>query len=127
MANAPAVKWTREHLLLALNLYCKLSFGKLHRNNPIIIELAEKMGRTPNSLAMKLCNFASFDPVLQTRGIKGLAGASKQDRAVWDEFQSNLAVLGPESEQMLHDLFTRDDEREVDFLQRDRVRLELRP
>ena len=127
MANAPAVKWTREHLLLALNLYCKLPFGKLYRNNPIIIELAEKMGRTPNSLAMKLCNFASFDPVLKARGIRGLAGASKQDRSLWDEFQSNLATLGPVSEQMLHDLFTHDDEREVDFLQRDKVRLESRP
>jgi predicted restriction endonuclease len=32
-------------------------------------------------------------------------------------------VLGPESEQMLHDLFTKDDDREVDFLQRDKVHL----
>ena len=63
MAKAPAVKWTREHFLIALNLYCKLPFGKLHNGNPIIMEVAEKMGRTPNSLAMKLCNFAALDPV----------------------------------------------------------------
>ncbi len=127
MSQAPSVKWTREQLLIALNLYCKLPFGKLYRNNPIIIELAEKMGRTSNSLAMKLCNFASFDPVLKARGIRGLAGASKQDRLMWDEFHSNLATLGPESEQTLHDLFTRDNERDVDLLQRDKVRLESRP
>lgn len=58
--KAPAVKWTREHLLIALNLYCKLPFGKFHRLNPIIIAVAQKMGRTPNSLAMKLSNFASL-------------------------------------------------------------------
>ena len=63
MAKAPAVKWTREHRLIALNLYCKLPFGKLHKDNPIIKEVAAKMGRTPSSLAMKLCNFASLDPV----------------------------------------------------------------
>lgn len=43
---------------------------------------------------------------------------------MWGEFQSNIAALGPESEQRLHDLFTSDDETEVDFLHRDRVRLE---
>jgi predicted restriction endonuclease len=124
MAKAPSVKWTREHFLIALNLYCKLPFGKLHRHNPIIIDVAEKMGRTPNSLAMKLCNFASLDPVQKARGVKGLPGATKQDKAMWDEFRGHLTTLGPESEQMLHDLFTKDNAREVDFLQRDKVRLE---
>jgi putative restriction endonuclease len=43
---------------------------------------------------------------------------------MWSEFQTNLDDLGPESEQLLHDLFTTDNDREVDFLQRDKVRLE---
>ena len=73
---------------------------------------------------MKLCNLASFDPVLQARGIKGLVGASQQDRKMWDEFHDQLVTLGPESEQLLHDLFTNDEDREVDFLQGDKVRLE---
>lgn len=123
MAKAPAVKWTREHFLIALNLYCKLPFGKLHRGNPIIIEAAAKMGRTPNSLAMKLCNFASLDPVQRARGIRGLPGATKQDKQMWNEFQSSLSVLGPESEQMLHDLFTHDETKEIDLLSRDKVRV----
>ena len=124
MPKAPSVKWTREHRLIALNLYFKLPFGKLHRGNPLIIEVAEKMGRTPSSLAIKLCNFASLDPVLQTRGIVGMTGAANDDRLLWREFDQHLATLGPDSEQLLHDLFTKDDDREVDFLQRDKVRLE---
>jgi len=124
MPKAPAVKWTREHFLIALNLYCKLPFGKLHKGNPLIIDVAEKMGRTPSSLAMKLSNFASLDPVLAARGIKGLDGATKQDRAMWTEFRGDIATLAPESEELLHDLFTTDETKEVDFLQRDRVRLE---
>lgn len=123
MAKAPPVKWTREHFLIALNLYCKLPFGKLHKGNPIIIETAEKMGRTPNSLAMKLCNFAALDPVQQARGIRGLPGATKQDREMWNEFHSNLSTLGTQSEELLHDLFTHDETKEVDFLSRDKVRL----
>lgn len=124
MPKAASVPWTREHFLIALNLYCKLPFGKLHRSNPIIIDAARRMGRTANSLAMKLCNFASLDPVQRARGIKGLTGATKQDRAMWSEFHENLATLGPESEQMLHQRFTEDDSRELDFLGFDKVRLE---
>lgn len=124
MSKRVAVKWSREHFLIALNLYCKLPFGQLHKGNRLIIEVASKMGRTPSSLAMKLSNFASLDPVQRSRGIRGLQGATKQDRELWDEFQSNMVTLGPTSEELLHDLFTTDQSREVDLLQRDKVHLE---
>ncbi|HTA30683.1 MAG TPA: hypothetical protein VK731_09355, partial [Candidatus Cybelea sp.] len=123
MAKAGAVKWTREHLLIALNLYCKLPFGSFDRNNPVVKEVAEKMGRTSSSLAMKLSNLASLDPVQRARGIKGLEGASNQDREMWKEFHTHLSTLGTESEEALHDLFTKDETKEVDFLTRDKVRL----
>lgn len=124
MLKASSVRWTREHALIALNLYGKLPFGQFDKGNPIIIDVASKMGRTPSSLAMKLSNLASLDPVQRARGIKGLSGASQLDRQMWSEFHSNINNLGPESEQLLHDLFTTDDNREVDFLERDKIRLE---
>lgn len=91
--------WTRDELIVAMNLYCKLPFGQLHYRNPVIIALAEKLGRTPSSVAMKLCNFASLDPVQQARGISGLSGASAGDRVVWEEFHSDWERLAFESEQ----------------------------
>ena len=124
MPKSPSVRWTREHALIALNLYGKLLFGQFHHNNPLIIDVASRMGRTPSSLAMKLSNLASLDPVHRARGIKGLSGASQLDREMWNEFHSKINDLGPQSEQLLHDLFTTDDNREVDFLERDKVRLE---
>ena len=123
MAKATAVKWTREHLLIALNLYCKLPFGSFSATNAVVKEVAAKLGRSASSLSMKLCNLASFDPVHHARGVKGLEGASKQDRAMWDEFHANLAVLGEESEQRLHDLFTQDDDKELDFLARGKLQI----
>ena len=87
------MNWTRSDLILALDLYCRLPFGKLHKGNPAIIELAKAMGRTPSSLSMKLCNFASFDPALQLRGIKGLSSVSRGDKAIWAEFSSNWESL----------------------------------
>ena len=43
---------------------------------------------------------------------------------MWKEFHANLNALGPESEQLLHDLFTTDDSREIDFLERGKIRIE---
>ncbi len=93
--------WTREELLLAINLYCKLPFGRLHRSNPEVIHLANLIGRTPNSVAYKLVNFASLDPSLKARGIKGAPNASKLDGIIWNEFFNNWDILPFESEKLL--------------------------
>jgi predicted restriction endonuclease len=91
--------WTRDELLICFNFYCRTPFGRLHRNNPEIIELARVIGRTPNAVAMKLVNFASFDPAHQQRNVKGLTNASRQDRAVWEEFTADSNRLAEESEE----------------------------
>lgn len=124
MPRAAGVKWTREHRLIALNLYYKLPFGKFDKSNPLIKDVAAHMERTASSLAMKLSNFASLDPVQKARGINGLSGASSEDRLAWSEFDLKIATLAPQSEQLLHDLFTNDPNLEIDLLQPDTVHLE---
>lgn len=93
--------WTRDELILAINLYCKLPFGRLHNSNPKIVHLAQLINRTPNSVAFKLNNFASLDPSLQARGIKGAYNTSKLDEEIWNQFFNNWDVLPYESEQLL--------------------------
>jgi len=93
--------WTREELILAVNLYCKSPFGRLHHLNPEVIHLANLIGRTPSSVAYKLVNFASLDPSLQARGIKGASNASKLDAEIWNEFFNNWDILPFESEKLL--------------------------
>jgi putative restriction endonuclease len=95
------ILWSREELILAINLYCKIPFGRIHHNNPLIINLATLIGRTPSSVAFKLSNFASFDPSLQARGIKGASNASKLDLEVWNEFYEHWDSKPFESEQLL--------------------------
>jgi hypothetical protein len=97
--------WTRDELLVVLNVYHKLTFGQLDHRNPVIVELAKRLGRTPGSVSMKLCNLASFDPILKLRGIKGLEGASILDGKVWNEFHNHLEESVPASEEALRKLF----------------------
>jgi len=96
--------WTREELILTFNLYCKLPFGKLHSRNQDIIYLANKIGRTANAVALKLVNFASLDPELKKRGIKGMSSHSKQDKLIFEEFNNNWEKLILESELLLQNL-----------------------
>ncbi len=91
MAN----NWQEEELLLTLHLYCRTPFGKLHQTNPDIIQLAAIIGRTPSAVAMKACNFASLDPALAQ---KGLDGASKADRALWNAFMTNATEIVEKAE-----------------------------
>jgi putative restriction endonuclease len=114
-------------LLIALNLYHKLTFGQLHARQPAVIALAQKLGRGANSLAMKLVNLASLDPALKLRGIKGLSGASTLDRSVWTEFHADLNETVPASEQALRELFGADEQSELEVLPREGIRLRRRP
>lgn len=116
-------RWTRNELIVALNLYHKLRFGQLHARQPSIVALAEKLGRGANSLAMKLCNLASLDSALKLRGIKGLAGASALDRTVWKEFHDDLNEAAPASENELRKLFGADETSELEVLPEEGVRV----
>ena len=99
MAGKQHRDWTREEHVLAFNLYCKIPFGRIHHNNPQIMELAKMLGRTPGSVSMKLSNFARHDPELKARGIKGLSRGAKGEEEVWAEFENDSETLAFESEQ----------------------------
>jgi putative restriction endonuclease len=120
-------KWTRDELLVALNLYHKLTFGQMHGRQPAIVELAQRLARGANSVAMKLCNFASLDPALKLRGIKGLAGASALDREMWTEFHANLNETVPASEEALRNLFQVPESSDLDVIPKEGIRVCKRP
>ena len=95
------INWNRQQLLVALNLYCQIPFGKLHSRNPEIIKFANLIDRSPSALAMKLTNIASLDPAITSTGRKGLKGASAADRKMWDEMQNNWEYFALETHQAM--------------------------
>lgn len=103
----PPRNWTRQETLAALALYCKLPFGRLHARNPEIIALAKKLGRTPSSVAMKCCNLASLDETHRSRGVRGLAKASRLDQDIWAKFRDRPEDVCYEAAQALASYVTR--------------------
>jgi putative restriction endonuclease len=93
--------WTHDEMILVLNLYLKLPFGKMDSRNPDVIHLANIIGRTPNAVALRLVNYASYDPQLKQRGISGMTHGGKKCGEYWNEYTSDRERLLFESENIL--------------------------
>lgn len=100
--------WSREETILAFELYCRTPFGKIHSHNPVIIELSKLLERTPDAVAMKMCNLARYDPEQRKRGINGLANGSKLESLIWKEFQNDWEALAFESKAILSRIENKD-------------------
>lgn len=46
--------WTREETILAMDLYTRVPFSKIGKNNQEIINLASIINRTPDAVAYKM-------------------------------------------------------------------------
>ncbi len=92
MARNP--KWTRDELILALDLYFEVVelSGVLNRLG--LPPKGQSNYRNPSSIAMKLGNFNRLD---SKRNGGGLAHGSKLDGEIWREFVGNRSKLSEEA------------------------------
>jgi 5-methylcytosine-specific restriction enzyme A len=96
--------WTRDELILALDLYFRVPPWTINNRHAEIVKLSEELQalsaytdrpdeeryRNPNGAYMKLMNLRTLDP---SQNGKGLSGAGQADRAVWNEFAGNQGEL----------------------------------
>ena len=92
--------WTRQELILAFDLYCRIPFSKTKASNEQVRELAGVLERSPASVARKLGNFGALDPELHRRKISGLTHTGRLDREVWNEFHGNWNDLVVEAHRL---------------------------
>lgn len=85
--------WSREEIVLAYELYCRIPFEQISKNKREIINLATKINRTPSAVALKLFNLAHFDKYHISRNIKAMSNGSKLDKEVFFEFENNKKSL----------------------------------
>lgn len=78
--------WTEDEVRHALALYLRTAFGQFDKNNPNIIDLSARLGRTPSAVTLKLANLAALDRSIPQ---KGMSNASAMDKKVWSEFFEN--------------------------------------
>ncbi len=99
--------WSRDELILALDLYLRFRDAPPGKNSEEVAELSAFLGRMGRSLGltdaetfrnangvyMKMMNFRRFDPEYTAGGKVGLARGNKEEEVVWNEFASNPTRL----------------------------------
>ncbi len=90
-------RWSRDELILALDLYFRFSPRRISKTHTEVIRLSEILNRLPihnnrpdstrfrnlNGVYMKLCNFLRLDPSYTG---KGLSRGNKDEETVWNEY-----------------------------------------
>ena len=77
--------WSDDEMIIVLDLYFKLPFGRLNKNTPEIKALAKLIGRTDNSVALRLVNYAACDPYILSTGRHGMASGRYWNRYANDK------------------------------------------
>lgn len=99
--------WSREELILTLDLYFQFNGRIPDTNDPDVIGLAATLadlsvfseeaeagkGRSKASIIFKLSNFRSLDPNAQLAGKAGLQNVSRSDKEIWAEFSGRKESL----------------------------------
>jgi predicted HNH restriction endonuclease len=100
--------WSRDELILALELYLRSRSVPPGKDSDEVIELSHLLNRlgeilgtsngglyrNPNGVYMKMMNFRRFDPEFTKEGKVGLTRGSKYEEVVWNEFSADLDGLG---------------------------------
>lgn len=100
----PKPDWTRDELILALDLYFREPSARGSKTHPGVLELSnilnqlpihksnelEEDFRNPNGVGMKLSNFLRFDPAYTGAGLKR---GSHLEEEVWNTYASNQKRL----------------------------------
>ena len=81
--------WSRRELLLALGLYLDPSLGSQDKTNERIIDLAKRIGRSPDSVVFKMANFKHLDPFSEG----GFRNVGRRDRELWDDVLNQPAEV----------------------------------
>jgi 5-methylcytosine-specific restriction protein A len=96
--------WTRDELILALELYIRSGRKQLDATNAEVVALSKVLNnlgvhdgqvrgekfRNPNGVAMKLGNFSAIDPA---RTGSGLQAGNKLERVVWVDYAESHKKL----------------------------------
>ena len=108
--------WTRDQLIVALNLYWKIPYNKISgSSNNQIKDVSALIGRTPAALAYKLMNFTSLDSERQVNGNRGKSGAGSADKVIWNEYFGEWEKLAIDSINILSQIQHQSIEKVIDI------------
>ena len=79
-------RWTYQETQMAFALYYLIPAKEIDKKDADVWRLAEGLGRTPRSVAMKLWNIAALDGHRTDQGKAGLRHVSSLDYKMWADY-----------------------------------------
>ena len=92
--------WTDDEMIVVLDLYFKLPFGQLSTRTLEVKALADLMGRSDNSVALRLVNYAACDPYILETGRHGMAAGRDRCMPFWDRYANDKESLFLKAEEI---------------------------
>lgn len=92
--------WSDDEMIIVLDLYFKLPFGRLNKNTPEVKALAKLIGRTDNSVALRLVNYAACDPYILSSGRHGMASGRDRCMPYWNRYANDKEGLFLKAEEI---------------------------
>ena len=119
--------WSRDELILALDLYFQYDEKHFDDTDPKVKELSKILNNLPsnkqysnlpkfrshNAVAMKLQNIRSIDPNNKSEG-KGLSNGGHREKQVWEEFSNDINALHKYAEIIIKSIDISEKKDEVD-------------
>lgn len=113
--------WTRQELILALNLYFDLDQGQMHKNNPDVVRVSNELRelnvhpeipdiekfRNPSGVSRRLGNFKTMDSGYDG---EGLANSGKLAKEIFTEFKNHRDKLRKEAD-LIKELYLKSKEK----------------
>lgn len=90
--------WTREDLIAAFNLYCKIPVNEISLNSKKIIEFAILLGKNPKEVTKRFINFTKAEALIGIEDNENL-----DDKVIVKDFSKNWQQLAYESESKILD------------------------
>ena len=111
--------WTREELILALDLYFNLDQGQMHKGHPEVIRVSNELirldihkvipdkvkFRNPSGVSRRLGNFKTMDSGYKG---EGLTNSGKLAKLIWKEFNNHRDKLRKEAD-LIRQLYLKPD------------------
>ncbi len=88
--------WSRDELISAFNLYCKIPIDEINISNAKIIDFSNLLGKTPKEVVKRFLNFSKIES-------KDIKGVGEEEKATWIYFNKDWERLVHESEERIVD------------------------
>jgi len=90
--------WSREELISAYNLYCKIPIKEINSKNTKVVEFADLLGRTSKEVAKRFKNFSRLDADVNIS-----ENIEAEDKIIWKFFNNDWEKSVYESEDKIID------------------------